>query len=155
MARFRVNFYYLVFMKKYNEIFLGFDFGTKNIGVAVGQAVTKTATPLKILAAKNGVPNWHEIMALIATWQPGAVVVGVPVNLDGTPHHVTELARKFIASLKEHAQLPIYEAEERLTTKAAREEIFTAGGYKALQDKAIDSIAAVLILEEWMRKGSE
>lgn len=135
-------------------VFLGFDFGTRNIGVAVGQIVTKTATPLNILRAKNGVPNWDEVAKLISQWQPQALVVGVPVALDGTPHRLTILARKFIDNLTQHFNLPVYAAEERLTTKAAREEIYAGGGYKALQTKSIDSAAAVLILEEWLVKSN-
>ena len=151
MARF--NFLHTNIMQPSTNsaVFLGFDFGTKNIGVAVGQAITKTATPLAIVHAKNGIPNWNEIAKIITAWQPQALVVGVPVALDGSPHRLTILAREFIANLAKHCDLPVYEAEERLTTKAARTEIYTAGGYKALQDKSIDSAAAVLILEEWLK----
>jgi len=138
--------------KNNHEIFLGFDFGTRNIGVAVGQMITKTATPLNLLHAKNGVPNWDEVAKLITTWQPQALVAGVPCHLDGTPHRITALAREFIERLTKRYNLPVYEAEERLTTKAAREEIYAEGKYKALQNKNIDSAAAVLILEEWMKK---
>jgi len=134
-----------------SKIFLGFDFGTRNIGVAVGQAITKTATPLAILHAKNGVPNWDEITKLIAQWQPQALIVGVPRHLDDTPHKITQLAHKFAAALRQRSNLPVHEAEERLTTKAARTEIYERGGYKALQDKNIDDAAAVLILEEWLK----
>lgn len=141
--------------KNNHQIFLGFDFGTRNIGVAVGQMITKTATPLNLIRAKNGTPNWQEIAELIANWQPQALIVGVPRHLDGTPHKITELARKFIEHLKQESPLPVYEAEERLTTKAARAAIYADGGYKALQKKNIDSAAAVLILEEWMKSNEQ
>jgi len=135
-----------------NAIFLSFDFGTKNIGIAAGQTITKTATPLKVVHAKNGVPNWHEITALIEQWRPQALVVGIPVALDGTPHRLTTLAQEFADNLHQRYNLPVHEAEERLTTKAARAEIYEAGGYKALQTKSVDCAAAVLIFEEWVKK---
>lgn len=138
-------------MTNNSGVFLSFDFGTRNIGVAVGQIITKTATPLNILRAKNGVPNWDEVAKLIAAWQPQALVVGVPRHLDDTPHRITALARKFIGHLTKRYNLQVYEAEERLTTKSAREEIYAEGKYKALQNKNIDSAAAVLILEEWLK----
>lgn len=135
-----------------NRTLLGFDFGLKRIGVAVGQSVTMTATPLAILNARIGIPSWEEVTKLIAKWQPYALVVGVPVNMDGTVQEITELARHFVRQLHERCSLPVYEMDERLTTKAAREEIYAAGGYKALQKEAIDSVAAQLILEGWMRE---
>ena len=131
------------------SIFLGIDFGTRNIGIASGQKITKTATPLKNIIAKNGIPCWPELDKIIAEWHPAALIVGVPVNLDGTEHWVTKAAEKFIVSLKERYKLPVYGVNEQLTTKAAKERVFEAGGYKALQKEEMDSIAAKLILEGW------
>lgn len=136
----------------HNDIFICFDFGTRNIGVAVGQKITKTASPQPIIRAKNGIPNWHEVDKLIKKWNPNALVVGVPVNLKGEEYATTHAARAFIASLRDRYDLPVYEAEERLTTKAARSEIYERGGYKALQNEPIDSIAAKLILEGWFEQ---
>ncbi len=79
---------------------LGFDFGTKRIGVAVGQTVTHDATPLTTLAAKQGVPDWHAVKQLVDTWQPKALVVGIPLNMDGTEQRLTTLARGFANALK-------------------------------------------------------
>jgi len=137
---------------KENFTFLGFDFGLKRIGVAVGQSVTITASPLSIIKAQNGIPDWEEIAKLIATWQPKALIVGVPVNPDGTNQEITERARCFARQLHKYYHLPVHEVDERLTTKTAREEIYKKGGYKALQKEAIDSIAAKLILEAWMHE---
>jgi putative holliday junction resolvase len=135
-----------------SAIYIAFDFGMRHIGVAVGQKITKTATPLPILIAKSGTPNWQEIAALIKQWQPAAFVVGVPVHLDGRQQAITQAAKHFIEELREHFQLPVYSAEERLTTKDARERIFESGGYKALQHEPIDSIAAKIILESWFNQ---
>lgn len=133
-------------------IYLAFDFGMRNIGVAVGQRITKTASPLDILRAKNGTPNWQEVANLIKKWQPHALVVGVPVHLDGSEHRITQAASQFIVELRARVTIPVYSAEERLTTKDARERIFSAGGYRALQQEPIDSIAAKIILEGWFNQ---
>lgn len=132
------------------SIFLAFDFGTRNIGVAVGQKITKSSTALVPLFAQKGIPRWEQVDNLIKNWQPVALVVGVPYKFDGSDLKVTKLAKIFIEQLKNRYQLEVHAAEERLTTKAAREEIFACGGYKALQTKSVDSVAAQLILEEWM-----
>jgi putative Holliday junction resolvase len=135
-----------------NLTFLGFDYGLKRIGVAVGQSVTRTASPLAIIKAKNGIPDWEAIAKLIVIWHPQALIVGVPVNPDGTNQEMTAHARRFAKQLHTHYHLPIHEVDERLTTKTAREEIYKKGGYNALQKEAIDSIAAKLILETWMHE---
>ena len=130
------------------EIYLAFDFGMRHIGVAVGQKITKTASPLPILYAKNGNPNWQEVAEIIKQWQPIALVVGVPVDLDGMQQEITRVAENFIEELRERFNMPVYAADERLTTKDARERIFAMGGYRALQ-KPVDSVAAKIILEGW------
>ena len=135
-----------------SSTFLGFDFGLKNVGVAVGQSITKTATPLTIINATKDNNLWQQVAKLIETWHPDALIVGVPLNMDGTPQEMTKTARKFAQQLQISSGLPVYEVDERLTTKAAREEVYRQGGYKALQKKAIDSIAAQLILESWMHE---
>lgn len=132
------------------EIVLGFDFGTKRIGIAVGQMVTKTARPLTTLQAVNGVPSWNKLDKLIHIWQPDACIIGIPFNMDGTKQPVTEAARQFAKQLQERYQLPIYEMDERLSTQEARERLFAQGGYKALQNGQIDSVAAQLILQNWL-----
>jgi putative Holliday junction resolvase len=131
-------------------IFLAFDYGTRNIGVAVGQKITKSATVLSPLLAKNAIPPWDKIDDLVKSWQPQALIVGVPHKIDGSDLKVTKLAQNFIKQLNHRYQLPAYAVEERLTTKAAREEIFGRGGYRALQNESVDSQAAKIILEDWM-----
>ncbi|OGT08183.1 MAG: Holliday junction DNA helicase RuvA [Gammaproteobacteria bacterium GWE2_37_16] len=132
-----------------NSIFLGVDFGTKRIGIATGQRITSTATPLTTLYAKNGVPNWFDLDEIVAKWRPVALIVGVPIDLDGSEHRTTKLARRFAAILRNRYQMPVYEVNEQLTTKTAKERVFSAGGYKALRQEKMDSIAAKLILEGW------
>lgn len=131
------------------KILLGFDFGMKRIGVAIGQTITKTARPLDTIHAKQGQPNWDAIQKLIKKWVPDALVVGIPLNMDGTEQPMSAHARIFVAQLRERYQLPVHEIDERLTTKDAREKLFDRGGFKALQDGQVDRVAAQLILENW------
>lgn len=129
---------------------LAFDFGMKRIGVAAGQTMTQTASPLTTLPAKDGIPDWSAIAKLIKTWQPDALIVGIPLNMDGSEQTLTARARDFSQALRERFQIMVYEADERLTTKAAREALFARGGYKNLQKNNIDQVAALLILEHWL-----
>ncbi len=130
------------------EILLGFDFGTKRIGVAVGQTITQTARPLETVKAQQ----WDAIDKLVKHWQPDALVVGIPLNMDGSEQKLTQLAKQFVTALKNRYQLPTYEMDERLTTQSVRENLFSKGGYKALHKEAIDSLAAQLILQNWLTK---
>jgi len=128
---------------------LGFDFGLKRIGTAIGQLVTCSASPLKTIGAKNGEPDWDEVKKLLEKWCPDALVVGIPLNMDGTEQKITQVARHFANELHKRFSLPVYMQDERLTTVAAREEVFAEKGYKGLQQTEIDSVAAKLILESW------
>lgn len=131
---------------------LGFDFGLRRIGVAVGQTLTRTASPLKTLKAIQGEPKWEELTKLIQQWRPSLLVVGVPVNMDGSPQAVTAAARQFAASLEQRLGLSVAEIDERLTTKEARQRLFDMGGYRAIEKSEVDSYAAKLILESWLQR---
>jgi putative Holliday junction resolvase len=141
-------------MKNIPEILLGFDFGMKRIGVAVGQTVTRSATPLGVIAANQGVPQLDKIAKLIKTWQPQALVVGIPLNMDGTEQPLTAAAKHFAQLLEKEFAIPVFEMDERLTSVEAKARAFDAGGYKALQKTQIDSIAAQLILQNWLAQQS-
>lgn len=129
---------------------LGFDFGTRSIGVAVAQVITGTAAPLEALKATDGIPDWQKVEALFAEWQPDRVVVGLPLNMDGTWQQVTYGAQKFANRLSNRFKMPIDTYDERLTTAAAKEKLFELGGYKKLQKGKIDSVSACLIIESWL-----
>lgn len=130
---------------------LGFDFGFRYIGVAVGQTYTRTAQPITTLLAQKGIPDWDAIAKLIQVWHPQALVVGLPLNMDGTEQPLTRAARRFAKQLKKYSQLPVHLMDERLSSVAARDQLFAQGGYKALTKKAIDSRAAQCILESWLQ----
>lgn len=131
------------------RIVIGFDFGMKRIGIAVGQTVTQKARPLETIPAKNGEPNWAQLSKIIKKWHPDILIVGMPLNMDGSDQSISRHTRRFAQSLKEKFQIPIFEMDERLTTKSARENLFNKGGYKALQDGQVDQLAAQLILQNW------
>mgnify|MGYP000259406966 FL=1 len=131
---------------------IAFDYGVKSIGVAVGQQITGTASPLPAIKAVNGVPNWDTLAALFKEWQPEQVVVGFPTNMDGTDQLITARARKFSRKIHGMFDLPTQGHDERLTTVAAKEKLFELGGYKKLTKGKIDSVSAVLILESWFEQ---
>lgn len=138
-------------MRNKEQTYLGFDFGMKSIGVASGQSITQTATPLTALKAKNGKPLWPDVDALIVTWKPDALIVGIPVNMDGSNSEMTRKARAFANYCQQHTGLPVFECDERLTTQEAKQIIFETEGAKALTKTSIDCFSAKLILESWMK----
>ena len=129
---------------------LGFDFGTRSIGVAIGQEITGSAQPLRALKANDGVPNWDEIQKLLTEWQPDLVIVGLPLNMDGTEQPLTQRARKFANRIHGRFGVVVELQDERLTTTDARARLFERGGYRALEKGMVDGISALLILEAWM-----
>lgn len=133
---------------------LGFDYGTKSIGVAIGQEITASARPLLALKANDGIPNWEQIGALIQEWQPALLIIGLPLNMDGTEQDISRRARKFANRLHGRFGVPVELQDERLTTTDARARLFEAGGYKALGKDAVDAVSAQLILESWMEAPS-
>ena len=128
---------------------LGFDFGSKSIGVAVGQEITASANPLQALKAQNGIPDWNIIEALVSEWQPDLMVVGLPLNMDGTPQHTTYAAKKFANRLQHKFNIEVQTQDERLTTADARAQLFAQGGYRNLKKGNVDNLSAKLILESW------
>ncbi|AGH80704.1 Holliday junction resolvase YqgF [Psychromonas sp. CNPT3] len=129
---------------------MGFDFGSKSIGIATGQMITMTAQPLLAIKAQNGIPNWDNLEQLIKEWQPDMLIIGLPLNMDGTEQYITQRAKKFANRLHGRFGVKIALQDERLTTASAKEFIFELGGYKALDKGKIDSVSAALILESWM-----
>ena len=129
---------------------MGFDFGTRSIGVATGQEVTGTASPLTSLKANEGIPDWVQLEKLLKEWQPDLLVVGLPLNMDGTEQEMTERARKFGQRLHGRFGFQVEFKDERLTTTDAKARLFEQGGYKALGKSRVDAVSAQLILESWM-----
>ncbi|KEZ15968.1 Holliday junction resolvase RuvX [Glaesserella parasuis] len=137
-----------------SQTVLAFDFGTNSIGCAVGQSITGTAQGLSAFKAQDGIPNWEQIGKVIAQWQPDLLVVGLPLNMDGTEQPLTQRAKKFANRLNGRFNLPVKLQDERLTTVEAKSEIFARGGFKALKKGKVDAISACLILESWFEQQS-
>ncbi|WP_122672017.1 Holliday junction resolvase RuvX [Pseudomonas viridiflava] len=138
------------------RLLLGFDFGTKQIGVAVGQAITGQARELCTLKAQNGIPDWDKVQALIKEWQPDAIVVGLPLNMDGTRSNMSDLAEKFSRKLNGRFGVAVYTHDERLTTFEAKGERMARGGQKgSYRDNPVDAIAAALLLQGWLDEHPE
>ncbi len=132
-------------MRAEPEVLLGFDYGVKRIGVAVGQSITGSAQPLKTARARHDKPDWATITDLIRTWQPTCLVVGLPLNMDGTEQDTTVKARRFGRQLEARYSLPVHLVDERLSTAEAESRLRSQGQH----DSEVDPVAAQLILETW------
>ncbi len=128
---------------------LCFDYGTKSIGVAVGSELTGSATLLAALKARDGIPDWEQIARLIHDWQPQLLLVGLPLNMDGSEQDFTVRTRKFANRLHGRFGLPVTLHDERLSTADARSRLFAAGGYRNLSKDKVDSLSAQIIFEGW------
>jgi putative holliday junction resolvase len=133
--------------------YLAFDFGTKRLGIAVGQTITKTASPLLALNVKNGVPTWQQLDEVINKWQPRGLVVGLALQPDGSPSATSLAAQRFGKSLQQHTRLPVYYIEERLTSIAAQQRLKEDPPLSQAQQNK-DAIAAAIILESWLNRES-
>lgn len=122
---------------------LGLDYGRKRIGVAVGQTVTRTASPLTVLNVVKRRPDWDALSRLIRSWRPDALVVGLPLRMDGKEQPLTGDARRFMRQLQGRYGLPVYGVDERLSTSEAR-------GWDRARRAALDAVAAQVILEAWL-----
>jgi len=131
------------------RVLLGFDFGTKRIGVAVGQELTATARALETLNSPDGGPDWPGISRLIEQWQPDALVLGLPLNLDGSDHEITRLARRFGNRLRGRYNLPVYTVDERLSSAEAEALLAERGRF---EKEDVDKVAAQLILQSWLEQ---
>ena len=130
---------------------LAFDFGTRSIGLAFGQSLTGSARELAPLPAKDGKPEWDRVQQLIDEWKPKVLLVGLPLNMDGSESEFGARARKFGQRLHGRSGLPVEYVDERLSTRAAKEEAASRGHKGNYARDPVDSIAARIILEDWLR----
>ena len=147
-------------MTEKSRTFLAFDYGTKRIGVAVGQELTGSASPLSTVRANDGKPNWDAITKLIEQWQPDEVVVGLPLNMDGSESELSRRAQRFGNQLHGRYNLRAHFMDERLSSLQAEEELRerpqsvpgkkSRGKSKKVQAADIDKVAAKIILESWL-----
>jgi putative Holliday junction resolvase len=132
---------------------LGFDFGARRIGVASGNRISQSARPLPALVAQKGQPDWTRIEALLSEWRPEALVVGLPLTLDGGEQAITRGARAFADALATRSKLPVHLVDERHTSQEAARRFAAqraAGSARRRDAENIDSLAAAVILESWL-----
>jgi len=136
-------------------VVLAFDFGTRRIGVAVGQTLTRSATAVGALATLAGAVDWAAVDTCIAQWGPGQLLVGLPYNMDGSDTTTTAACRAFGEKLARRSGLPVEFVDERLTSAAAYDELRSErrSGVRArrIRPEDIDANAARLILATWMQ----
>lgn len=132
--------------------FLAFDYGEKYIGVAVGSRHSRQAEPLTTLRGSAKNPDWVRLSQLVAEWQPEALVVGQPLNMDGSTNPMTRAARAFGQRLKDRYNLPVHMVDERLSTLAAREILNEAGIPMRRHKSQLDKVAAQTILQAFLNE---
>ncbi|MCK5727597.1 MAG: Holliday junction resolvase RuvX [Methylococcales bacterium] len=134
-----------------NDTYLGFDFGHKKIGVAVGQAMTRTASPLQTIKSIQQAPNWEIITQLVNQWTPTGFVVGISTQEDGSDNIVTPRMRKFCRQLEGRYGRSVYQHDERLSTFEAKQLLFDELNLSATKLWEVqDQLAAQLILQSWL-----
>ena len=135
---------------------MAFDYGTRQIGVAVGQTLTGSAEPLTNLRARDGVPDWDQLARLIREWEPNVLVVGLPLNMDGSASDMSERAARFGRRLNGRFQLPVETVDERLSTFEAKQHLKDQGRTpSSYRDDPVDSLAAALLLQTWLSSQSK
>ena len=134
---------------------MAFDFGLRQIGVAVGNCLLRSTQPLAVVGAREGVPDWSRLEQLVREWQPDLLLVGDPLNMDGSDSELCQRARKFARRLHGRLGLPIEMVDERLTSFEAK-QISREQGHKGdYKRQPVDSQAAELVLQSWLENPAQ
>ena len=123
---------------------LSFDFGTKKIGVAVGQTKTRTSSPLEVIFNKNNVTNWSKIHSIVEEWRPELILVGKPLNMDGTDSDIMKIVNIFFKKLNKITNIPCEYVDERLTSFEARQNLLE------IKTDLVDAHAAKILIDHWL-----
>jgi putative Holliday junction resolvase len=132
---------------------LGFDFGHRRIGVAVGQTLTGSANTLAVVSVSSK-PDWQAITAIMTEWKPVATVVGLPLDADGGETEISKDARRFGRQLEGRYGIPVFYQDERLSSFSAEQRFVDArkrGGMRRKEAALKDAMAAQIILENWLQ----
>lgn len=124
----------------------------RQIGIAVGNRETGTSQPLTTLRARDGIPDWVQISKLLEEWQPGLLVVGQPLNMDGSESELSRLASKFGRRLEGRYGVPVDYMDERLSSFEAKQQLQEAGHRGDYRKNPVDDLAAQLILQSWLNR---
>ena len=139
------------------QTLLGFDYGARRIGVAVGQTLTGTASPLATVECRDSGPDWDTISALIREWRPQRLIVGLPRHLDGREHELKPVVERFARQLEGRFGLPVSLVDERLTSAEASARLVETrqkGRRRKIRKDEIDRLSAAILLETWMSTGA-
>ncbi|MFA5631723.1 MAG: Holliday junction resolvase RuvX [Porticoccaceae bacterium] len=128
---------------------LAFDYGLRQIGIASGQTVTGSASPLAVIPARDGQPDWQQVEKILKDWKPRILLVGLPLNMDGSESDFCARARKFARRLEGRFGIETRMVDERLSTREAKDR----GGYRqSYRRDPVDNLAAQVIMETWLRE---
>jgi putative Holliday junction resolvase len=128
---------------------LAIDYGRARIGIASGQMITRTASPIGTVEAYDGVPNWIDLDKVIKRWNPSDIIVGLPLDTRGLDTDITRDARKFAIEVEERYKKPVHLINEAYSTREARWRLESVKDKKVSHIK-VDALAACVILETWM-----
>ncbi len=141
-------------MKKSLRTVMAFDFGLRQIGVAMGNCLLGTTAPLPILRAKDGVPEWRTLENMVEEWRPDLLVVGEPLNMDGSDSELSVQANKFARRLHGRLGLEVAMVDERLSSFEAKAISRQHGHRGDFKRQPVDSLAAQLILQTWLAENA-
>lgn len=134
---------------------LAFDFGLARTGIAIGNTLTRVATPLCVLHSRDEKPDWQSITKVITEWQPKRLIVGMPTYLDGSKSEMTLKTERFCRQLAGRYTLPVETINEQLSSLEAEQRLKQSrqrGRKKKINKGEIDQLAAAIILESWMQQ---
>lgn len=132
------------------DTILAFDYGLRQIGAAVGNSLTGTCQALTTLSAREGIPRWEDIESLLEEWQPDQLLVGLPLNMDGSESAMSNRAQKFGRRLHGRFGLKVSYMDERLSSYEAKSQLREQGHRGNYKDSPADAVAAQLILQSWL-----
>ena len=130
---------------------LGFDYGHKRLGIAVGQTITRSASPVMTMDVSNGI-DWQKIGALIEEWRPAALIVGLPLTADGQETPLLSAIQKFMRRLEGRFRLPVHGIDEHLSSHTAKDLLNSASPRRIAP---LDAAAAAVILQTWLEQHVE
>lgn len=133
---------------------LGFDYGERRIGIATGQTITASATPLTTLNSINQKPDWAAIEKLIDQWRPDALIVGLPLYLDGSSSEMTAKAERFVRQLEGRFHLPVFTVNESLSSFEAEQQLQQHKKIDQHNKEEIDKMAAAIIVQNWLEQNT-
>lgn len=133
------------------QLIMAFDFGTQKMGMAIGSSLIESATPLALFPMKDGIPQWEELLRIVQQYQPNLFLVGLPLNMDDSESELSARARKFARRLRHQSNITTWMVDERLSTRAARDELEHYHAQGRAKKLSADSLAAALLIESWYR----